>query len=122
MPRDMGYGSLKNLVGAATNSSGGSVLATTATAVYSAPVSKSVEVATIILHNRTSVAQSVALFVGGTGANAQILKVALAANDTFEFAPKVPLVIQANASPQAVAASTTSASAVNIWLYGREEV
>lgn len=117
----MAYGPLKNLVGAATSTSVGSTLATTATAVYTAPTSKSVEIASIILHNTGNTAQPVTLFVGDTGATAQILKVTLEANDTFEFAPKVPIVIQANATPQIVAGFTPSVSTVNIWLYGREE-
>jgi hypothetical protein len=118
----MAYGPLKNLVGAATDSSAATALATTATTVYTAPASKSVEIASVILHNTGTSSQTVTLFVGGTGATSQMLKLTLAANDTFEFAPKVPIVIQPNATPQVLAGSTTTGSTVNIWLYGREEV
>lgn len=125
----MAYGPIKTLGG--TYGTGIQVpSATTGSALYYSPHdgvrTLSAEIATIILHNTNSAAETVQVFMGGTGAVPnRILSVTLAANDTFEFSPKVPVVltgVPGNPTGVGIWASSTTASKVNMFIYGREEV
>ena len=94
-------------------------VAASAGAVYTAPVGKRAQIGTIILHNTNTSVEGVSIYDNGSAAANKIIYVALAVNETYEFAPKVPIVLEGGESLQGAA---TTASKVNIKIYGREEV
>lgn len=108
----MAYGEIKRLTTQAQQ------LTTTVSAVYTAPSGKLTQIGTIILHNTDSVSRDVRVFSNTNAANGRILFVALPASETYEFAPKVPLVLYGSDTLQANAAAN---AVVNMIVYGREE-
>jgi hypothetical protein len=115
----MAYGPFKNLNGGSV----GDVLpTTTGSAIYTSPANKAVEVASVILHNAHTAAELVEVFIGGTANTAnRILRVSVPAGETFEFAPKIPIVLHAASGGVAIYAKTTGATRVTMWLTGRED-
>lgn len=109
----MAYGVLKQLIAAGTQ------VASSTGAIYTAGTGKKTEIGSIILHNTNSTSETVELYNDGTADANRFVKIALAANETFEFAPKVPLVLEGSDTLQA---KTTTASKVNVILIGREEI
>lgn len=127
----MAYGPFDNLrnasgwTGQGFGQAAGWVLPTThgSSAIYTSPANKDVELASIVLHNTHTAAVTVQVFVGGNSLlGNRVLSVTLAANDSFEFSPKIPLVLPGVTGGQGVWAIATTASKVNMWLIGREEV
>lgn len=108
----MAYGDIKRLTAQ------GAQLASTTTTVYTSPAGTKAEIATILLHNTTNAAKDVELYVYGTTAASRILNITLAANETYEFSPKLPLVLNGG---DTVAAKANAASEINVRLLGREE-
>ena len=108
----MAYGDIKRLTAQGTQ------LAATVGVVYTAPTAKRAQIGTILLHNTTSAAKDIKLYSNGSGASARILFISLAANETYEFSPKVPLVLEGAETLQAEA---TAATQINLIVYGREE-
>lgn len=98
--------------------------ATNGSALYQQPSGKMVEIASIIFHNSGSTAQTVQFWVTQAAATGRLLSISLAANDTFEFSPKVPVVLNWSSvvGQRGVWATATTATTVNMHLYGREEV
>lgn len=86
--------------------------------VYTAPAGKRSQIGTVILHNTTSAAKTVALNDNGITLAHEIFSISLTPFETYEFAPKVPLVLEGGQTLQAIASVTAT---VNIKLYGREE-
>ena len=93
-------------------------LAATRTTIITAPADKKVQIGTILLHNTNSSAEVVKIGDGGTDAT-DIFHIELAVNETYEFAPKVPIILAGSETLQGL---TTNASKVNIKIYGRTEV
>ena len=108
----MAYGDIKRLTAQ------GAQLAATVTTVYTAPTGKRAQIGTIILHNTTSAAKDVEIFANGSTASAKILNITLAANETYEFSPKVPLVLE---GAETLRGDATAATEINIIVLGREE-
>ena len=108
----MAYGDIKRL------STQGQQLAATAGVVYTAPTSKRSQIGTIILHNTTSASKDVKLYSGGSTASARDLYISLDGNETYEFSPKVPIVLDGG---QTLQGEATAASEINIIVYGRVE-
>lgn len=108
----MAYGDIKRL------STQGQQLAATAGVVYTAPTAKRAQIGTIILHNTTSANKDIKIYSNGSTAAARLLFITLEGNETYEFSPKVPLVLEGAETLQAEA---TAATEINILLYGREE-
>lgn len=106
------YNDIKRLTTAAQQ------LAAAAAAVYTAPAGKRAQLGTIILHNTNTSTENVTIYDNGSAAGNKLLYIALAANETYEFAPKVPVVLEGGESLQGF---TTTAAKVNIKIYGREE-
>lgn len=100
-------------------SSAGAQIATSTTAVYTAPASKNVEICSISLHNTGVITEDVVIYADGTTSAHIIDRIALEPNETYENAPKVPICLYDGA---AISAKTTTASTVNIRITGREEV
>ena len=88
-------------------------------AVYTAPTGKAAQIGTIIFHNTNTTAEAVELYDNGSGASNRILNISIAANETFEFAPKVPLCLAGGENLQAKSTTTLK---TNIKIYGREEI
>lgn len=108
----MAFGDLKRLTAQ------GQQLTTDTTTIYTAPATKLTQIGTIILHNSDSVARDVRVFSNTNAANGRILFVALPASETYEFSPKIPIVLYGSDTLQANASAN---SAVNFIAYGREE-
>jgi hypothetical protein len=109
----MAYGDIKRL-----NSNTAQLAATVGT-LYTAPTGKRVQIGTIILHNTSpSNNRTAELFDNATSASAKFLNITLGANETFEFSPKVPLVLEGSETLQG---DSDVASEVNVKIYGRIE-
>jgi hypothetical protein len=108
----MAYGDIKRL------NSQSQQLAATVGVIYTAPSGKRAQIATIILHNTTSAAKTVKLYSGGSTAAARDLSISLDGSETYEFSPKVPIVLDGG---QALQGEATAASEINIIVYGRVE-
>lgn len=93
-------------------------LASTAGVIYTAPAGKRAQLGSIIFHNTNTVTENIILLDNGTAASNRILNINLAANETYEFSPKVPVVLEGAETLQGL---TTTASKVNCKVYGREE-
>lgn len=99
--------------------------ATNGSALYQQPSGKMVEIASVIFHNTSNTtSQTVQFWVTESTATGRLLSLTLAANDTFEFSPKVPVVLNWTTAvgQRGVWATATTATTVNMHLYGREEV
>lgn len=110
----MAYTNIKSLT-----ADGATLAPTTPTAIYTVPASTTAEIGTIILHNTNFSTESVFIFAGGTTDAHRVLFVALEAFETYEFSPKLPIVLTAGTS---LLGLTTTASKVNVRLTGREDV
>jgi hypothetical protein len=108
----MPYGDIKRL-----NSATAQLAATTST-LYTAPSGKRTQVASILATSTATNFVTLELFDNGSTTANRLLLVCIAANDTYEFAPKIPLVLQGGETIQGKA---SVASTVNIKLLGREE-
>lgn len=109
----MAYGDIKRL------STQNQQLTTDNTTIYTAPSGKLSQIGTIIFHNVDSVARDVRVFSNSNASNGRVLNITLPANETYEFSPKIPLVLYGNDTFSANASANT---AINILLFGREEV
>lgn len=109
----MAYNDIKRLTSATAQ------LAASAGVIYTAPVGKRAQIGSIILHNTGAGAENVRLLDNGSATANRFLNISLVANETYEFAPKVPLVLEGGETLQGL---TTTATTVNIKVYGREEV
>ena len=110
--KKMSYGNIKQL------NSAGAQFAASAAAIYTAPSGKAAEVAALILHNTNTSSETVKLYFRGTAAANRMFQAGLAANETLEFSPKVPLVLQGG---EVLGGETTTVSKVNVIVLGREE-
>jgi hypothetical protein len=86
--------------------------------LYTAPVGKRAQIGTILLHNANTSTENVRLLDNGSAESNRFLNISLVANETYEFSPKVPIVLEGAETLQGL---TTTASKVNIKIYGREE-
>lgn len=127
----MAYGPFDNLrnssgwTGQGFGQAAGWVLPSThgSSAIYTSPANKAVELGSVILHNTQSTAVTVQVFVGGNSVlGNRVLSVTLAASETFEFTPKIPMVLPAASTGQGVWAIASVGNSVSMWLTGREEV
>jgi hypothetical protein len=108
----MAYGDIKRLNSATAQ------LAATTGVLYTAPTAKAAQIGQVILHNVGTSTRVAELFDNGTGASNKILYVSLGPNETFEFSPKVPIVL---AGSETLQGKASVASEVNIRIYGRED-
>jgi len=108
----MAYGDIKRL------STQGQQLAATVGTLYTAPTAKRAQIGTIILHNTTSATKDVKIYSNGSTDAARLLYITLDSSETYEFSPKVPLVLEGG---QTLQGETEAASEINILIYGREE-
>lgn len=109
----MAYGDIKRLNSATAQ------LAATTGVLYTAPSTKAAQIGTIILHNTSaSSSRTAEIFDNGSTSSTRLLFITLAPNETYEFSPKVPLVLQATETVQGRA---SVASEVNIKIFGRED-
>lgn len=109
----MAYGDIKRL-----NSNTAQLAATVGT-LYTAPSGKRVQIGTILLHNTSSSSTRTAeLFDNASSTASRILNITLGANETFEFSPKVPIVLEGSETLQG---DSDVASQVNVKIYGRVE-
>lgn len=109
----MAYGDIKRLNSATAQ------LAATTGVLYTAPAAKKAQIGTIILHNTSILsARNVELFDNATSTNSRLLHVTLGPLETFEFSPKVPVVLN---GAETLQGRSSVASEVNIKIYGREE-
>ena len=106
------YTDIKRLI--ATNAQVGVSIA----AIYTAPVGKRSQIGTIILHNTTATAKTVAVNDNGITLAHEIFSISLSPFETYEFSPKVPLVLEGG---EALFAIASVVATVNIKIYGREE-
>ena len=93
-------------------------IAAAAAAVYTAPAGKRAQLGTIVLHNTNTTAETVVIYDNGAADANKLLNISLATNESYEFSPKVPIVLEGAETLQAI---TTTAAKVNIKIYGREE-
>jgi hypothetical protein len=109
----MAYGDIKRLNTATSQ------LAATVGTLYTAPSAKRTQIGSIILHNTSSTNNRTAeVFDNGTAASNKLLSIVLSANQTYEFSPKVPLVLSGGETLQG---NSDAATTVNVRIYGREE-
>jgi hypothetical protein len=108
----MPYGDIKRLNSATAQ------LAATTGVLYTAPASKKAQIGTILAQNTGTTPRVIELFDSGTGNANRLIYAILPGNDTYEFSPKVPLVLEGGETLQGKA---SAASEVNIKLFGREE-
>ena len=108
----MAYGDIKRLTAA-----GAQVAATTA-AVYTAPAGTRAELGTILLHNSSSSSEDVEIYLYGSATASRLLNITLAANETYEFSPKFPIVLS---GADTIQAKASNASEINVRVFGREE-
>ncbi len=109
----MAYGDIKRL----TTST--SQLPATVGTLYTAPTAKKAQIGSIILHNSNSTfARTAEIFDNGSTASTRLLFLTLGPNETFEFSPKVPLVLDGG---ETLRGDSNVASEVNVRIYGREE-
>ena len=93
-------------------------VASAAAAIYTAPAGKRAQIGSIILHNTNVTPEIVSIYDNGTSSANRLVYIVLSSGETYELAPKVPIVLDGSETLQA---STTTASKVNIKIYGREE-
>lgn len=86
--------------------------------LYTAPVGKRAQIGTILLHNTGASSENVRLLDNGAVAENRFLNISLASNETYEFSPKVPFVLEGSEALQGL---TTTAATVGVKIYGREE-
>lgn len=108
----MAYGDIKRLT------TRGLQLDDTAAAVYTAPEDTRVQIGTIILHNTGAAANDVIIYSNGDTAADILLYITLEPNETYEFSPKVPIVLEGEETLEGEAENDDE---VNIFVYGREE-
>jgi hypothetical protein len=89
-----------------------------AAALYTAPTGKEAQIGSIFLHNSGVTSQAVSLFLYGVTSADRLINIDLAANETYEFSPKVPFTLSGD---EIVGGATTTAEQVNIFLFGRTE-
>ena len=87
--------------------------------IYTAPIGKKAEIGTIIYHNTNTSAETIKLYARGTTTAHRRDCVVLQANATYEFSPKLPLVLNGG---ETLSGETTTASKVNVEVIGREEI
>jgi hypothetical protein len=109
----MTYGDIKRL------STEGQQLTTDTTPIYTAPSGKLAQIGSIIFHNSDTVAREVNVFSNTNANSGRILSIALPASETYEFSPKIPIVLNGDETLQANSSFNT---VVNTFLYGREEI
>lgn len=109
----MAYGDIKRLTAQ------GAQIAATVGTVYTAPAAKRAQIGTIILHNSGAAANDVIIYSNGNTAAAKLLNITLDSNETYEFSPKVPLVLE---GAETLRGEATNATEVNILAFGREEI
>lgn len=108
----MAWGELKQLI------SSGTQIPSTAGAVYTTPTDKAAQIFSIHIHNTNSTNETVSImFPANSDANLRF-KEALQPNASHEYYGKSPFCLAANTS---IYGLTTTASKVNIVIYGREE-
>ena len=122
----MAYGNIKQLASY--------TLHATESIVYTAPVSKSVEVASMWLHNRSATTMTVNMWfpypyttpTASFSASLDLLRLSegLSGSVSLEIAPKVPFVLNsaAGAFNDKITMKATQSSSVNVTIYGREDV
>ncbi len=93
-------------------------LAASVGAIYTAPSGKKAQIGSIWLHNTNTSAETVEIYLRNTSAGYRREKISLAANESYEIAPKVPWCLSGSETLNAV---TTTASKVNCEITGREE-
>ena len=109
----MAYGDIKRLNSATAQ------LAATVGTLYTAPSGKRAQIGSIIFHNTSSTnTRTAEIFDNGSAASNKLLSVVLSANETFEFSPKVPIVLEGG---QTLQGDSDAATTVNVRIYGREE-
>ena len=109
----MAYGDIKRLTAQ------GAQLAATAGVLYTAPGTKRAQIGTILLHNTAAAAKDIKIYSNGSTTAARLLFITLAANETYEFSPKVPLILE---GAQTLQGEAQAATEINIFAYGREEI
>lgn len=103
-------------------------LSATAASVYTNAASAKTYVRSIILHNTNTSAETVVLYnvpanagaVGTAGATNQFLSISLSANDTLEFSPAYPMVL--DGTNDSLQAKTTTAAKVTLQILGDKDV
>lgn len=120
----MAYGNIKQLASY--------TLHATESIVYSAPVSKSVEVATLWFHNTGSAIITAQIFFPFTGStstvdlsgNIQRLSEGFSGSATLEISPKVPFVLNSiiGSHGEKITMKASNSGSLNVVIYGREEV
>jgi hypothetical protein len=108
----MAYGDIKRLT------TQGQQLTTDVSTIYTAPATKRTQIGTILIHNTDTSAKDVRVFSNTNANSGRILYVTLDASETYEFSPKVPLVLEGSDTLQANASAN---SVVNTIVFGREE-
>jgi hypothetical protein len=119
----MAYGNIKQLAS--------QTLHATESIIYSAPVSKSAEIATLWFHNPTATPQGVIVWFPFTASQAtgsfsaslslQRLNEAVSSSITMEISPKVPFVLDGNLNEK-ITMKCTQSSSINVIMFGREEI
>lgn len=79
---------------------------------------KVTQIKTIILHNINTTAENVRIAKGGSTTADYLLNISLAANETYEFSPAVPLCLVGS---EVLYGLTTTASKVNFFIVGQRE-
>lgn len=109
----MAYGDIKRLT------TQGQQLTTDVSTIYTAPTGKLSQIGTILIHNSDTSSKDVRVFSNTNANSGRILFVTLDASETYEFSPKVPLVLYGDDTLQA---NATANSVINTIVFGREEV
>ena len=89
-----------------------------ATANIYDPSSVTGMVKTIVLHNTNSSTETAEIYMNGTADSDRMLKVAIEADDTFEWSVGHMLVVL---DAEVLKGKSTTASKVNYFIYGAEE-
>lgn len=98
--------------------SGQLVVAGTPGVIYTAPGSTKGLIKTVVLHNTNSSAEVVEIFFNGTTAATKLIKVSLAADETFEWAVGHMVLLEA---AQVLRGQSTTVDKVNYFIFGAEE-
>jgi hypothetical protein len=106
----MAYNEPKPLV------SSGTQIASSTGVVYTAPAGKLAQVLDILVHNTNTTVENVVVYWNGAASANRLFNISLVANETYEF--KIPIYLNGG---ETIQAATTTASKVNIILYGREQ-
>ena len=109
----MAYGDIKRL------STQGQQIASTVGTLYTAPTGKRSQIGTILLHNIDTSSVDIEIFINGTADADRVLYITLDSSETYEFSPKVPLVLE---GAQTLQGEASVADKANIVIFGREEI